>query len=75
MPNALVFWRDESLRRYKLQYSVFGSLYWSSPDDLPSRLRLKYCWLFCERIDAAPLLCCRLLDNNEFGKSGHKEGS
>ena len=58
-----------------LRYSVFGSLYRPSPDDLPSRLRLKYCWLFCERIDTAPLLCSGLLDNNEFGKSGHKEGS
>jgi hypothetical protein len=28
-----------------------------------------------ERIDAAPLLCSGLLDDNEFGKSGHKEGS
>src|ERR1035437_3479243 len=58
-----------------LRYCVFGSLYRPSPDDLPSRLRLKYCWLFCEWIDAAPLLCGGLLDNNEFGKSGHKEGS
>ena len=58
-----------------LRYSVFGSLYRPSPDDLPRRLRLKYCWLLCERIDAAPFLCSGLLDDNESGKSGHKEGS
>src|SRR6478672_5298121 len=58
-----------------LRYSVFGSLYRPSPDVLPSRLRLKYCWLLCERIDAAPLLCSGLLDDNEFGKSGHKKCS
>src|SRR6266571_3398150 len=58
-----------------LRYRVFGSLYRPSPDDLPSRLRLEYCWLLCERIDAAPLLCGGLLDDNEFGESGHKEGS
>jgi hypothetical protein len=58
-----------------LRYSVFGSLYRPSPNDLSSRLRLKYCWLLCERIDAAPLLCSGLLDDNEFGKSGYKEGS
>src|SRR6266540_5118756 len=58
-----------------LRYCVFGSLYRPSPDDLPSRLRLEYCWLLCERIDAAPLLCGGLLDDNEFGESGHKEGS
>ncbi len=58
-----------------LRYSVFGSFYRPSPDDLPSRLRLKYCWLLCERIDAAPLLCSGLLNDNEFGKSGHKEAS
>src|SRR3984893_9005470 len=45
------------------------------PDDLPSRLRLEYCWLLCERIDAFPRLCGGLLDDNEFGESGHKEGS
>jgi hypothetical protein len=58
-----------------LRYCVFGSLYRPSPDDLPSRLRLEYCWLLCERIDAAPLLCGGLLDDNEFGESGHKESS
>src|SRR5215470_948451 len=58
-----------------LRYSVFGSLYRASPDDLPSRLRFEYCWFLCERIDALPRLCGRLLDNNEFGESGHKEGS
>src|SRR5258706_5627861 len=45
-----------------LRYCVFGSLYRPSPDDLPSRLRLEYCWLLCERIDAAPLLCGGPLD-------------
>src|SRR6266478_5864923 len=53
-----------------LRHRVFGSLYRASPDDLPSRLRLEYCWLLCERIDAAPLLCGGLLDDNEFGESG-----
>src|SRR5712671_2349256 len=57
-----------------LRYCVFGSLYRPGSDDLPSRLRLKYCWLLCERIDAGPLLCGGLLDDNEFGKPGHKEG-
>src|SRR2546430_10455133 len=59
----------------RLRYCVFGSLYRPSSDDLPSRLRLEYCWLLCERIDAAPLLCGGFLDDNEFGKSGHKESS
>src|SRR5579864_4880980 len=58
-----------------LRYCVLGSLYRPSPDDLPSRLGLKYCRLLSERIDALPLFCGGLLDNNEFGKSGHKEGS
>src|ERR1700675_4503886 len=58
-----------------LRYRVFGSLDRPSPDDLPSRLGLKYCWLLCEWIDALPLFCRGLLDNNEFGKSGHKECS
>lgn len=54
---------------------VFSSLYWPSPNNLPSRFRLEYRWLFCERIDALPLLCGRLLDDNEFCESGDKEGS
>src|SRR5437870_3598303 len=40
-----------------LRYCVFGSLHWPSPDDLPSRLRLEYCWFLREWIDAAPLRC------------------
>src|SRR5215813_7895179 len=59
----------------KLQHSILGGLHRPSPDDFPCRLRLKYCWFLCERIDAAPLLCCRLFDNNEFGESGHKKDS
>src|SRR5471030_2312887 len=62
------------VRTLALCYCVFGCLYRSSPNDLTSRFCLKYSWLFCEWIDAAPLFRCRLLDNNEFGKSGHKEG-
>src|ERR1022692_3455008 len=58
-----------------LRYCVFGGLYRPSPDDLPRRFRLKYCWLLCERIDAAPLFCSGLFDDNELGKSGHKKGS
>src|ERR1700733_14843248 len=58
-----------------LRYCVFGSLYRPSPDDLPSRLCFKYCRLLCERIDALPLLCGGLLDNNKFGESGYEEGS
>src|SRR5216683_4324478 len=57
-----------------LRHRVFGSLYRASPDDLPSRLRLENCRLLCERIDALPRLCGGLLDDNEFGESGHKEG-
>src|ERR1022692_4791934 len=58
-----------------LCYSILGSLYRSSPDDLSCRLRLKYCWFLCERIDAFPLLCGGLLDDKELGKNGHKENS
>src|SRR5260370_41477943 len=58
-----------------LRHRVFGSLSRTRPDDLPSRLRLEDCWLLCERIDALPRLGGGLLDDNEFGKSGHKEGS
>src|SRR4029077_7443414 len=61
--------------RGTLHYCVLGSLSRPSPDDLPSRLRFKYCWLFCERIDTAALFCCGLLDDNEFCKSGHKKSS
>src|ERR1700694_1225591 len=58
-----------------LRNCVFGSLYRPSPDDLPGRLRLEYCWLLCERIDAAPLLRGGLLCDDEFCEAGHKEGS
>jgi hypothetical protein len=58
-----------------LRYRVFGSLYRASPDDLPSRLRLEHCWLLREWIDAFARLCDGLLDHNELGESGHKEGS
>ena len=58
-----------------LRYRVFGSLYRASPEDLPSRLRLEHCWLLRERIDAFARLCGGLLDHNELGESGHKEGS
>jgi hypothetical protein len=37
--------------------------------------RFEYRWLLCKRIDALPLLCGRLLDDNEFCESGDKEGS
>src|SRR5580704_10172342 len=67
--------RPESTELSALRYRVFGSLDRPSPDDLPSRLGLKYCRLFCERIDALPLLCGGLLDNNKFGETGYKEGS
>jgi hypothetical protein len=39
------------------------------------RCRLEYCWFLCERIDALPRLCGRLLDHNQFGEAGHKKGS
>src|SRR5882762_2112993 len=58
-----------------LRYRVLGSLYRPSPDDLPGGLRLEYRRLLRERIDAAPLLRGGLLDDDEFGKSGHQEGS
>jgi hypothetical protein len=58
-----------------LGYSIFGSLYGASLDDLPSRLRLEYCRLLCERIDALARFCGGLLDDDEFGEAGHKEGS
>jgi hypothetical protein len=54
---------------------VFGSLYRACPDDLPGGLRLEYRRFLCKRIDALPRLCGGLLDDNEFGESGHKEGS
>src|SRR5258708_14088057 len=56
-----------------LPYCVFGILYRPSPDDLPTRLRLEYCWLLCERIDAAPLLCGGLLYGNEFSVAVRKK--
>src|SRR5215475_9646318 len=58
-----------------LRHRVFCSLCRASPDDLPSRLRLKYCRLLGERIDALPRLCGGLLDDNEFCETWHKEGS
>jgi hypothetical protein len=58
-----------------LRYRVFGSLYRAGPNDLPSRLGLEYCWLLCERIDAFSRLCGGLLNDDEFGDSGHEEGS
>src|ERR1700674_5088035 len=58
-----------------LRYCVLGSLYRPGSDDLPSRFGLEYCWLLRERIDAATLLCGRLLDDNKFGESRNKEGS
>src|ERR1700692_200110 len=58
-----------------LQYSVFGSLYRASLDDLPSWLRLEYCRLLCERIYALPRFCGGLLDHYQLGEAGHKEGS
>jgi hypothetical protein len=58
-----------------LRHRVFGSLHRACPDDLPSRFRLEYRRFLCERVDAFPRLCGRLLDDNEFGESGHKEGS
>jgi hypothetical protein len=54
---------------------VFDSLHWASPDDLPSWLCLEYCGFLCKRIDACPRFCGGFLDDNEFGESGHKEGS
>src|SRR6516164_6442037 len=59
---------------FSLRYCVFGSLYRAGPDDLPSRLRFKYCRLLRERINAFSCLCGRLLDNDEFGKPRHKKG-
>jgi hypothetical protein len=35
-----------------LSHCIFGSLYQANLDDLPRWLRLEYCWLLCERIDA-----------------------
>jgi hypothetical protein len=37
--------------------------------------RLEYCWLLCERIDALSRFCGGLLDDYEFGESGHNEGA
>jgi hypothetical protein len=65
-------WRKDAFR---LCHCVFDSLHWASPDNLPSRLGLEHCGFLCERIDAFPRLCGGLLDDNEFGESGHKEGS
>jgi hypothetical protein len=58
-----------------LRHRVFGSLHRASLDDLPRWLRLEYCRLFCEWIDALARLRGGLLDDNEFGESGHNEGS
>src|SRR5580704_2398614 len=58
-----------------LRHRVFDSLHRACPDDLSSRLRLEYRRFLCERIDAFPRLCGGLLDDDEFGESGHKEGS
>jgi len=58
-----------------LCHGVFDSLHRASPDNLPGRLGFEYRRLFCERIDAFSRLCGGLLDDNEFGESGHKEGS
>ena len=58
-----------------LCHRVFDSLHRASSDNLPSWLSLEYCWLLGERIDAFPRLCGGLLDDNEFGESGHKEGA
>ena len=49
-----------------LSNCVFGSLHRPSPNDLSSRLRLKYCWLLCKRINAFAFLGGRFLDDNEF---------
>jgi hypothetical protein len=57
-----------------LRYGIFGSLYRTSLDDLPSWLCLEYCWLLCEWIDALACFCGGLLDDDEFGEAGHKEG-
>jgi hypothetical protein len=58
-----------------LRHRVFGSLHRASLDDLPRWLRLEYCRFFCEWIDALARLRGGLLDDNEFGESGHNEGS
>src|SRR5689334_21663383 len=58
-----------------LHHCGFNGLYRPSPDDLPCRLCLKDHWLLCARIDATSFLCCRLLDNNKFGKSGQHKSS
>jgi hypothetical protein len=58
-----------------LQDGVFGSLYRTSLDDLPSWLRLEYRRLFRERIDALPRLCGRLLDDYQFREAGNKKRS
>ena len=40
-----------------LSHCVFGSLYWACLNDLPRRLRLEHCGLFCKRIDALSRFC------------------
>src|SRR5271165_680648 len=62
-------------RNRALSHCIFGSFYRASLDDLPRRLRLEYCWLLGERIDALSRFCGGFLDHNEFGESGHNEGT
>jgi hypothetical protein len=58
-------WCSSHIRRavapMPLCYSIFGGLYRTSLDDLPSWLCLEYCRLLCERIDALPRPCGGLL--------------
>src|SRR5882672_2041281 len=58
-----------------LRHRVFGGLYRACPDNLPSGLRFEYRRFLCKRIDALPRLGGGLLDDDEFGESGHKESS
>src|SRR5208282_6770697 len=62
-------------RNRALSHCIFGSFYRASLDDLPRRLRLEYCWLLGERIDALSRFCGGFLDHYEFGESGHNEGT
>src|ERR1019366_1556186 len=52
---------------------VFDGLYWTSLDDLPSRLRLEYGRLLGEGIDALARLGGGLFDHQKFGEAGQHE--
>src|ERR1700734_2090530 len=61
--------------RWVLRYGGFGSLFRARLHNLPNGLRLECRRLLCERVDALPRLCGRLLDDDEFGETRHKKTS